>query len=445
MANIQFKDKHSIIDQYDGIPDAVQKKINEIEHSMYDRLSTQKIKKTVARLINKFHKGDYNELDVHALHVFMQSYIKTRVNPPVITDHTLGKDQCQLARLISVHQDHGYRKGQPVDTERMRSYLDENYMYQDGEVTSLAKKYGRLVHADDDMASYVKNDDMTVTFRGSRTNMFDPNFASDWEYNWKTTMSDSASAKHLETSRRAVASVRKVLSENPGVKRLLVSGFSKGGGLAHFVAEELAEDFPDVKISAETFNAHINMLHNFKDPKVEHRVNRTDEDPAGTAIGFKEIDPSKVHVHSYSSQKGCNNSADSHDLKKNFCDWNVPRAHYNLAQEALDRNSTLEALIREQKIAGISATGLQLSPEQMDQVVDHITSADLEGPETDLQTKVTRMIDPQTSQINTVGTDAIPIPEPSMASSVGVPTNRQMPAGPSPDIPPPATHFEMDT
>jgi hypothetical protein len=105
----------------------------------------------------------------------------------------------------------------------------------------------------------------------------------------------------------------------------------------------------------------------------------------------------------------------------------------------------LEALIREQKIAGISATGLQLSPEQMDQVVDHITSADLEGPETDLQTKVTRMIDPQTSQINTVGTDAIPIPEPSMASSVGVPTNRQMPAGPSPDIPPPATHFEMDT
>jgi hypothetical protein len=390
----------------------------------------------VGDLMSKFHSGNYNEMDVHALHVFMQSYIKTRVNPPVITDHKVAGATSRLARLISVQQDYGYRKGKPVDTERMKSYLETPKFYPDEkEPVSLTKEFGKLLHADSNMASYEKGEDMTVTFRGSRTNAFDPNFAKDWKYNMQTTFSDASTAKHLEKSKTAVDAVKKLLRENPHIKNLKISGYSQGGGLAHHVAEEIADDFPGVKISAETFNAHINMLHNFKDPKCQHTIHRTSEDPATLALGYKAIDPSKIHVHTYGSLKECDNALDSHALR-NFTEYDAPRAHYNLMEEAMDRQSVMEGLIREQKIAGLSESGINITPDQMDSVVDHITVDDLEGSQEALHTKVARIMDPLTSQVNEVGTEAMPPPMPSTASNVRDPPSSTPPMGHPTETPP---------
>lgn len=450
MANITFTNPDAIIQHYRNLPNGIQQKIDQIEDKCYEKLTTHQIKNIVGNLMAKFHSGDYDEHDVHALHVFCEAYIKQRINPPVITEKQVDTPTCKKARLISIFQKHGYRgKGVGVDTEKMKSYLDTPHLYPDGSRASLTDEFGDIIYADDDMVVYQKGDKLTSTIRGSRTSPFDKNFLNDWEYNAKTIFSTQAQAKDLEKYKRQLETMKKIKekylethTEEEWKQNAEILGYSQGGGNGMAIGEEL-------ECNTTTFNPHVNALHNLHDAKMEHTIHRTAEDPATLFLAFKRFNDN-IKVKTHGSLKNYDNALDSHNLH-NFTDWMSPKATYNKIHSSMNKVSTMGSLVRENKLAGLVATfKSSLTPDEYNKVVDHVSVEDLTGDKQALREKVQRIISPQSveTRIHDVGTSApgnnMPAPIPTDAGNIGAnmeTVGGTRPAG-TPTKPPPVPEIE---
>ena len=113
----------------------------------------------------------------------------------------------------------------------------------------------------------------------------------------------------------------------------------------------------------------------------------------------------------------------------------------------MNKISTFNSLVRENKLAGLTAKFRQeLTPDEYNHVVDHISVEDLVGDEQALRTKVQKIINPESmeTRIHDIGTSApgnnMPPPLPSEAGNpaTGIELHNMpdLPAGRPTQMPP---------
>ena len=216
MANISFRNPEQIIQAYQDHSDMLNRKVEEMEHNMYDKLTTDDLQKMIGGIINRVRTGDFDEADRHALHLFFEAYIKNRMNPAVITHTNLPNDDVRKARLVEVFQKHGYDGAdKPINKARIKDFMETKHAYPgEKDPHSLSEQFGECVEANHDFAVFQKPGEKPVAvFRGSREKLFDPNFVEDWAFNAKAGAGSEATAKATEKYKRVKAELQKVMDK----------------------------------------------------------------------------------------------------------------------------------------------------------------------------------------------------------------------------------------
>jgi hypothetical protein len=229
--------------------------------------------------------------------------IRHQMGSRKVTKPDVSPEDIRLARLVHSHMYHGN------DLDKMTDIMEEPLPYSDG-VKTLSSELGdydpRFSNEDMGVFRNPKTKEINVTMRGSRslTKVFSNETAKkDWIRNFRNMFLEEKGTPEYKNYADRIKAIQKQFPD----AKIKLSGFSKGGGLAISLAEDLGYD-------SKTFNPHINKNHNLLNAERNHYILRTDEDPATVGLGMTGRNKN-VDVDSIPSKKG-SNTYSSHSLNQ---------------------------------------------------------------------------------------------------------------------------------